>query len=89
MLIVDEAHHLGWSEHNPSLEYQLVEQLARQIPAVLLLTATPEQLGQESHFARLSLLDPIVSMIIKPLYKNSNSTNLLPMRCKVYWRINP
>lgn len=58
MLIVDEAHHLGWSEHNPSLEYQLVEQLARQIPAVLLLTATPEQLGQESHFARLSLLDP-------------------------------
>ncbi|MDO5055194.1 MAG: RNA polymerase-associated protein RapA [Pasteurella oralis] len=58
MLIVDEAHHLAWSEQNPSLEYQLVEQLARQIPAVLLLTATPEQLGQESHFARLSLLDP-------------------------------
>ncbi|UEA16308.1 RNA polymerase-associated protein RapA [Pasteurella canis] len=58
MLIVDEAHHLAWSEDNPSLEYQLVEQLARQIPAVLLLTATPEQLGQESHFARLSLLDP-------------------------------
>ncbi|UAX41663.1 RNA polymerase-associated protein RapA [Pasteurella canis] len=58
MLIVDEAHHLAWSEDNPSLEYQLVEQLARKIPAVLLLTATPEQLGQESHFARLSLLDP-------------------------------
>lgn len=57
MLIVDEAHHLAWSEHNSSVEYQLVEQLARQIPAVLLLTATPEQLGQESHFARLSLLD--------------------------------
>ncbi|WP_101776208.1 RNA polymerase-associated protein RapA [Pasteurella oralis] len=58
MLIVDEAHHLAWSEENPSLEYQLVEQLSRQIPTVLLLTATPEQLGQESHFARLSLLDP-------------------------------
>jgi ATP-dependent helicase HepA len=28
------------------------------IPGVLLLTATPEQLGQDSHFARLRLLDP-------------------------------
>ncbi len=26
--------------------------------AILLLTATPEQLGMESHFARLRLLDP-------------------------------
>ncbi|MGR3806404.1 RNA polymerase-associated protein RapA [Pasteurella testudinis] len=58
MLIVDEAHHLQWSENAPSAEYQLVAQLAGPIPAVLLLTATPEQLGQESHFARLKLLDP-------------------------------
>ncbi|MGV6987701.1 RNA polymerase-associated protein RapA [Testudinibacter sp. P80/BLE/0925] len=58
MLIVDEAHHLQWSEAQPSREYQLVETLAQQIPSVLLLTATPEQLGQESHFARLKLLDP-------------------------------
>ncbi|PPZ39246.1 RNA polymerase-associated protein RapA, partial [Escherichia coli] len=58
LLVVDEAHHLAWSEDNPSLEYQAVEQLARIIPAVLLLTATPEQLGQQSHFARLRLLDP-------------------------------
>ncbi|PJG84541.1 RNA polymerase-associated protein RapA [Conservatibacter flavescens] len=57
-LIVDEAHHLAWTEHAPSVEYQLIEQLAHVIPAVLLLTATPEQLGQESHFARLRLLDP-------------------------------
>lgn len=57
MLIVDEAHHLEWSEHAPSLAYQFVEKLAKQIPSVLLLTATPEQLGQESHFARLALLD--------------------------------
>ncbi|MDT4836325.1 RNA polymerase-associated protein RapA [compost metagenome] len=35
-----------------------MEQLAEVIPGVLLLTATPEQLGQESHFARLRLLDP-------------------------------
>ncbi|MFC3396702.1 RNA polymerase-associated protein RapA [Brenneria rubrifaciens] len=58
LLVVDEAHHLAWSEANPSPEYQAVEQLAGNIPAVLLLTATPEQLGQQSHFARLRLLDP-------------------------------
>lgn len=57
MLIVDEAHHLTWSEEAPSVAYQLVECLAKQIPSVLLLTATPEQLGQASHFARLALLD--------------------------------
>ncbi|MCT8626688.1 RNA polymerase-associated protein RapA [Glaesserella parasuis] len=58
MLIVDEAHHLEWDEQNPSMAYQFVAQLSKQISAVLLLTATPEQLGQESHFARLALLDP-------------------------------
>ncbi len=58
LMVVDEAHHLAWSEKSPSREYQVIEQLAEQIPAVLLLTATPEQLGQESHFARLRLLDP-------------------------------
>ena len=56
-LIVDEAHHLAWSENTPSTAYLLVEQLANAIPSVLLLTATPEQLGLESHFARLRLLD--------------------------------
>lgn len=58
LLVVDEAHHLVWHPERPSDEYALVEQLAAQIPAVLLLTATPEQLGQASHFARLRLLDP-------------------------------
>ncbi len=58
LLIVDEAHHLAWEEGQPSREYQVIEQLAEQIPGVLLLTATPEQLGLESHFARLRLLDP-------------------------------
>lgn len=58
LLVVDEAHHLAWSEEAPSAEYQAIERLAQYIPAVLLLTATPEQLGQESHFARLRLLDP-------------------------------
>lgn len=58
LLIVDEAHHLAWSPNAPSPEYLLVEQLARSTPGLLLLTATPEQLGEESHFARLRLLDP-------------------------------
>ncbi len=57
LLVVDEAHHLAWSPERPSHEYLMVEQLARQIPGVLLLTATPEQLGKASHFARLRLLD--------------------------------
>ena len=58
LLIVDEAHHLVWSEDAPSREYMAVEQLAERVPGILLLTATPEQLGLESHFARLRLLDP-------------------------------
>lgn len=58
LMVVDEAHHLVWHEEQASAEYSLVEQLAQVIPGVLLLTATPEQLGQDSHFARLRLLDP-------------------------------
>jgi len=58
LLIVDEAHHLAWSENSVSPEYQTIESLAMQTPGILLLTATPEQLGKESHFARLRLLDP-------------------------------
>jgi ATP-dependent helicase HepA len=58
MVIVDEAHHLAWSEQAPSADYLFVEQLAQLSPSLILLTATPEQLGKESHFARLRLLDP-------------------------------
>ncbi|MDF2155645.1 RNA polymerase-associated protein RapA [Vibrio sp. CAU 1672] len=58
LLVVDEAHHLEWSQDKPSREYQVVEGLAERTSGVLLLTATPEQLGRESHFARLRLLDP-------------------------------
>jgi len=58
LLIVDEAHHLQWTAEQSSHEYQLIEQLAEHIRGILLLTATPEQLGIESHFARLRLLDP-------------------------------
>lgn len=58
LLIVDEAHHLEWSQEAPQPAYQVVEALAARTRGVLLLTATPEQLGLESHFARLRLLDP-------------------------------
>jgi len=58
MLIVDEAHHLEWHPENPSNEYQRIEKIARKTAGLLLLSATPEQLGQDGHFARLKLLDP-------------------------------
>ena len=58
LLIVDEAHHLHWSPEQTSPEYDVVERLARHTPRLLLLTASPEQMGLESHFARLRLLDP-------------------------------
>ncbi len=58
LLVVDEAHHLGWSLEAISQEYAAVEALGAQTPGLLLLTATPEQLGMAGHFARLRLLDP-------------------------------
>lgn len=58
MLVVDEAHHLGWTPDGVSPEYAVVEALGQATPGLLLLTATPEQLGMASHFARLRLLDP-------------------------------
>ncbi len=59
LLVVDEAHHLMWNEEEGGNDrYDLVEELAQQTAGVLLLTATPEQLGVESHFARMRLLDP-------------------------------
>ncbi len=58
LLIVDEAHHLQWNEQQASTEYQAIEKLAAETRGLLLLTATPEQLGMASHFARLRLLDP-------------------------------
>lgn len=63
LMVVDEAHHLVWQVEDKEPQsrsvqaYRLIEQLAAKIPGVLLLTATPEQLGKQSHFARLRLLD--------------------------------
>ncbi len=53
MLIVDEAHHL----EEKTRSYEIVRSIAEKTKQVLLLTATPEQLGIRSHFARLKILD--------------------------------
>lgn len=58
IVVVDEAHHLAWTPTAVSPEYALVEELARGVAGLLLLTATPTQLGLAGHFARLRLLDP-------------------------------
>ncbi|HXC50318.1 MAG TPA: RNA polymerase-associated protein RapA [Candidatus Limnocylindrales bacterium] len=58
IVVVDEAHHLEWSREAPGAGYVAVETVSREAGGLLLLTATPEQLGAEGHFARLRLLDP-------------------------------
>lgn len=58
LVIVDEAHHLEWSPSESSMQYDLVDAIGKQTEGLLLLTATPQQLGSNGHFARLRLLDP-------------------------------
>ncbi len=58
LLIIDEAHHLEWTPQVASREYLLVEKLALATKGLILITATPEQVGKTGHFARLRLLDP-------------------------------
>lgn len=53
LVIVDEAHHI--LPGSPA--FDLLQILAEICPHLILLSATPEQLGVESHFARLRLLD--------------------------------
>ena len=58
LLVVDEAHHLHWDEEQGGNDkYDLIADFADETAGVMLLTATPEQLGTQSHFARLRLLD--------------------------------
>ncbi|MDP2284255.1 MAG: SNF2-related protein, partial [Pseudohongiella sp.] len=68
LCIVDEAHHVTLGElttpdtrklgEEITSAYKTLETLAGATKGLLLLTATPEQLGQENHFALLRLLDP-------------------------------
>ncbi len=53
LVLFDEAHHLTID----SFEYEFASKICKKSKSVILLTATPQQLGQESHFARLQLLD--------------------------------
>ncbi len=58
IVVIDEAHHLHWSPEQEGEDYTLCKQLSEVSKGLLLLTATPEQAGIESHFGRLKLLDP-------------------------------
>ncbi|MDO8908433.1 MAG: SNF2-related protein [Pseudohongiella sp.] len=73
LCIVDEAHHVTLGDAalldavnagsrkaagDSGAAYKTLETLAAATKGLLLLTATPEQLGQENHFALLRLLDP-------------------------------
>tara|TARA_B100001989_G_C24547031_1_gene471609 strand:- start:100 stop:2841 length:2742 start_codon:yes stop_codon:yes gene_type:complete len=54
LLLLDEAHHV----REETSIYDAIAALAKASWGSLLLSATPEQLGLRSHFARLKLLDP-------------------------------
>jgi len=71
LLVVDEAHHLEWTPKEASPQYSLVEALAQKTSGLLLLTATPQQLGPEGHFARLRLLDADRHHDLKEFLKES------------------
>jgi ATP-dependent helicase HepA len=72
LTIVDEAHHLEWTTESSSPEYDAVEAIALKSVGLLLLTATPEQLGQQGHFARLRLLDPARFSDLEEFIKESD-----------------
>ncbi|MEM7259136.1 MAG: SNF2-related protein, partial [Pseudomonadota bacterium] len=55
-VVIDEAHHLELD--TPEAASAGIRELAESTPSLLLLTATPEQSGNEGHFERLQLLDP-------------------------------
>ena len=58
MVVIDEAHHITGLSHPRSNLGEFIHALSQQTRGLLLLTATPEQAGLESHFERLQLIDP-------------------------------
>jgi ATP-dependent helicase HepA len=58
MVVIDEAHHITGLNHPRSSLGEFIHALSQQTRGLLLLTATPEQAGLESHFERLQLIDP-------------------------------
>ena len=54
MVVLDEAHHMTG---DPQF-HRFMAALGERTPGLMLLTATPEQMGVKTHFAQLQLLDP-------------------------------
>ena len=53
LLIVDEAHHIA----SDSAHFTSLDAAAQQVDHLVLLSATPAQMGDESHLQRMRLLD--------------------------------
>ena len=62
LVVVDEAHHVTPPEQGAATDgnllFEQVQALGKATKGLILLTATPDQLGHYGHFARLNLLDP-------------------------------
>ncbi len=54
MIVIDEAHHITDDENC----YGFIKKLVKKVNGLILLTATPEQMGVKNHFRHLKLLDP-------------------------------
>ncbi len=54
MIVIDEAHHITDS---PPI-YTFLQKLTAKTFGMMLLTATPEQMGLKNHFLHLQLIDP-------------------------------
>jgi len=54
MVVIDEAHHI--TDNTERLEF--ARALSQTVSGMILLSATPEQMGVENHFLHLNLLDP-------------------------------
>ncbi len=54
MVVIDEAHHIT----DDKKIYGFIKTLAKTTFGLMLLTATPEQMGVKNHFLHLQLLDP-------------------------------
>jgi len=54
MIVIDEAHHIT----DEIRTYQFIQTLSQSVFGLILLTATPEQMGIKNHFLHLQLLDP-------------------------------
>ena len=62
LVVVDEAHHVTPPEQGAEPQsvtlFEHVQALGQATKGLILLTATPDQLGHYGHFSRLNLLDP-------------------------------